>query len=134
MQLRKTPANDGLSKPKLFAIISIAVVAILSVPVILPHITHQYMIYHILLHIGSMIVAIFLSTVSILAYRRTGSIRVLMMTFGFLSLTVVESLSLLAATGNVSNPIIPGVNVEISHIFLLGMVALFGLGVLKVDR
>ncbi len=134
MQLRKSTANDGFSKPKLFAIISIAVVAILSVPVILPHITQQYMIYHILLHIGSMIVAIFLSTVSILAYRRTGSKRILMMTFGFLSLTVVESLSLLAATGNIGLLTIPGVNIEISHIFLLGMVALFGLGVLKVDR
>ncbi len=134
MQLRKSTANDGFSKPKLFAIISIAVVAILSVPVILPHITQQYVIYHILLHVGSVIVAIFLSVVSILAYSRTGSIRILMMTFAFLSLIVVESLSLLAATGNASNPIIPGVNVEISHIFLLVMVALFGLGVLKVDR
>jgi hypothetical protein len=135
MQLGKDPARDAItSKPKLFALVSISVVAILSMPVILPHITHPSMIYHILLHIGSLIITIFLTVVSALAYNRAGNMRLLLMTAGFLSLVIVEFLSLFAATENIGFFIIPGVNVEVSHMFLLGMLALFGLGVLKVDK
>lgn len=135
MQLGKNPVKDAITnKPRLFAIISVAIIAILSLPVILPHVTHPSMIYHILLHIGSLIITIFLSTVSILAYNRTGSIRVLLMAAGFLSLVGVEFLSLFAATENLVLFTIPSVNVELSHIFLLGMLTLFGLGVLKVDK
>ncbi|MGH9921198.1 MAG: hypothetical protein ACRD38_00440 [Nitrososphaerales archaeon] len=127
---------EGLitNKAKLFGVISLSVVGILSVPAILPHITHPSMIYHILLHIGSLIITVFLSVISIIAYNRTGSIRILFMTAGFLSLVVVEFLSLFAATENLGFFMIPGVNVEVSHMFLLGMLALFGLGVLKVDK
>jgi len=135
MQLGKNPVKDAITnKPRLFAIISVAIIAILSLPVILPHVTHPSMIYHILLHIGSLIITIFLSAVSILAYNRTGSIRILLMTAGFLSLVGVEFLSLFAATENLVLFTIPSVNVELSHIFLLGMLTLFGLGVLKVDK
>jgi hypothetical protein len=56
------------------------------------------------------------------------------MTAGFLSLVGVEFLSLFAATENLVLFTIPSVNVELSHIFLLGMLTLFGLGVLKVDK
>jgi hypothetical protein len=135
VQLGKNPARDAITnKPRLLAIISIGVVAILSLPVILPHATHPSMIYHILLHIGSLIITIFLSVVSVLAYNRTGSIRILLMTTGFLSLVGVEFLSLFAATENLILFTIPSVNVELSHLFLLGMLTLFGLGVLKVDK
>ncbi|MGH9879680.1 MAG: hypothetical protein ACRD5H_18785, partial [Nitrososphaerales archaeon] len=112
MQLGKSPAKAVIAnKPKLFAIISVAVVAILSLPVILPHIMHPSMIYHILLHIGSLIIAIFLSVVSALAYSRTGSKRILLMTAGFLSLVMVEFLSLFAATQDLILFTIPSVNV-----------------------
>jgi hypothetical protein len=132
MQLGKIPARySGIDKPKLFAIISALVVTILAVPVILPHITHPSMIYHIMLHLGSLVVTIFLSIVSFLAYSRRGSFRILLMTLGFISLVVVESLSLLSATGNIGLLEIPLINAELSHVFLLVMVTLFGLGVLR---
>jgi hypothetical protein len=134
MQLGKSPSHDAIAKPKLLAIISIAVVSILSFPAIMPHITHPSMIYHILLHIGSLIVVIFLSAVSFLAYRRTEKLRTLLMTLGFISLVAVESLFLFAATGSVGLLEIPGINAELPHIFLLAMVTLFGLGVLKVEK
>jgi hypothetical protein len=53
------------------------------------------------------------------------------MTLGFISLVVVESLSLLSATGNIGLLEIPLINAELSHVFLLVMVTLFGLGVLR---
>jgi len=122
------------NKPKLFVIISIAVIAILALPVILPHITHPSMIYHILLHMISLIIAVFLSSVSILAYIRNRNTRMLLMTVGFVLLIVIEILYLFHATANLEELIIPIVDVELSHIILLIMLTLFGIGVLKVNN
>jgi hypothetical protein len=122
------------NKPKLFVIISIAVIAILALPVILPHITHPSMIYHILLHMISLIIAVFLSSVSILAYSRNRNTRMLLMTVGFVLLTVIEILYLFHATANLEELIIPIVDVELSHIIVLIMLTLFGIGVLKVNK
>jgi hypothetical protein len=134
MQSGSTPVQGKIiSKSKLLAITSIAVVAILAVPIVLPHVMHESMIYHIILHLGSVIVAIFLSAISFISYTRNGSMRILLMTLAFLSLTGVELLSLFTATGNLELITIPAINAELSHIFLLLMVILFGLGVLKVD-
>lgn len=134
MELGKTPIQETVrNKPRLFALTA-AVIAILSLPAILPHITHPSMIYHILLHLGSLVITVFLGIVSIMAYSRTGSVRMLLMTLGFISLVCVEFLSLFAATASVGILTIPGINVELSHVFLLIMLALFGLGVLKVDK
>jgi hypothetical protein len=122
------------SKPKLLSIIAILVIATLAIPVILPHITHQYMIYHILLHIVSVIIAIFLTIVSFLAYKRNKSKRILFMTFGFISLTAIEFLYLFHATANIEDLIVPIVDAELSHVILFVMLTLFGIGVLKVTR
>ncbi|MEM2760902.1 MAG: hypothetical protein QXU32_12940 [Nitrososphaerales archaeon] len=135
MQTGRTPFQDAtISKPRLLASITIAVVAALSVPVILPHINHPTMIYHILLHVATVIVALFLSMVSIISYRRTHNARILLMTFGFMTLVAAELLHLLNATQNITDLIIPVVNIELSHIILLTMVTLFGMGVLKVNK
>jgi hypothetical protein len=122
------------SKLRLFAITSAVVMAILTLPVIIPHITHPYMIYHIVLHIASVIIATFLSIISILSYGRTGSLRILLMTFGFLSLAIVEFLYLLNATKYIGELIIPSVDIELPHIILFAMLSLFGIGVLKVNK
>jgi hypothetical protein len=123
-----------VSKPKLFAIVSLIVISLLSVPVILPHIKHPYMIYHILMHIVSVIIAVFLSIVSFLAYNRNGSIRLLCMSGGFCLLAIIEFLYLFHSTANIEDVIIPIVDVELSHIILLVMLTLFGIGVLKVNK
>ena len=122
------------SKPKLFVIISIVVISLLALPVILPHITHQSMIYHISLHIISLIIAVFLSSVSMLAFNRNRNARMLFMTLGFALLAVIETLYLFHATANLEDVIIPIVDVELSHIILLVMLTLFGVGVLKVNK
>jgi hypothetical protein len=122
------------SKPKLLTIIVVLIISILAIPVILPHITHPQMIYHIFLHIASVIIAVFLSTVSILSYKRSNSARILFMTFGFISLAIVELLYLFHATANIEEVIIPIVDVELSHVILLAMLTLFGIGVLKLNN
>jgi hypothetical protein len=122
------------NKAKLLIAISIGAVAVLSIPVILPHLNHPSMIYHIVLHIASLIVAIFLAAISAVAYRRSGSSRILFMFFAFLALTVVELIYLFDATEDIGEVALPLVHVELPHIILLAMLTLFGIGVLKVNK
>ncbi|MFL6487033.1 MAG: hypothetical protein ACJ71D_10040, partial [Nitrososphaera sp.] len=81
-------------------------------------------------------IAIFLSIVSFLAYLRNTTTRMLLMAIGFTTLALVEFFYLLQAGGiaEVGQIIIPAVNIELSHVILLLMVSLFGLGILKVGK
>ena len=135
MQSRRAPLKNITSnKYKLFIIISISIIAILGIPVILPHITDTNLIYHIFLHTVSIIIAIFLSVVSTLAYKRNGDARLLFMTLGFFSLVVIEILNLFYSIMEIEDTIIPIVDIEISHIILFAMLTLFGIGVFKVNN
>ena len=53
------------------------------------------------------------------------------MALGFVTLAIVEAIMLLTSTGNLTNIILPSVNIELPHIVLLVMITLFGLGILK---
>jgi hypothetical protein len=122
------------SRPKLLAIITLVITAIMVVPVILPHITDRSTIYHILLHLASLIIAIFLVVVSILAYLRNRSSRLLFMMFAFVSLSVIEAMYLFDVSSNIEDIVIPGVDIEVSHVIFLVTLTLFGLGVFWVSK
>lgn len=127
-------AHESVSKPVLLGLITALVVGIVA-PLVVPHITHPSMIYHIVLHMAGLTIAIFLSIVSVLAYSRNRTARMLLMTVGFMSLALVEFFYLLQAGAiAIGQIIIPTVNIELSHLILLIMVSLFGLGVLKVNK
>jgi hypothetical protein len=132
MQLHDRNPAFTITKSKLFGIIAI-IVTVGTIPITFSHITHQHMIYHILLHIASLTIAIFLSYIAVTAYARDGRVRLLFMSFGFITLAILEVLLLLSATGNMDAAIIPTVNVELSHLILLVMITLFGVGILKVS-
>jgi hypothetical protein len=57
----------------------------------------------------------------------------LFMALGFVTLAIVEVIMLLTSTGNLTNIILPSVNIELPHIVLLIMLTLFGLGLLKAN-
>lgn len=122
------------SRPKLLAIITAVVIAIVAVPVILPHITDTSTIYHICLHVISLIIAIFLGVVSILAYLRNGSSRLLFMMFAFISLSVIEAMYLFDVSSKIEDIVIPGVDIEVSHVIFLVMLTLFGIGIFRVGK
>jgi hypothetical protein len=127
-------AQESISKPVLLGLITVLVIGVVA-PLVIPHIAHPSMIYHILLHMAGLTIAIFLSIVSVLAYSRNTTTRMLLMAVGFMSLALVEFFYLLQAGGiAIGQVIIPAVNIELSHIILLIMVSLFGLGVLKVNK
>lgn len=123
-----------VSKPKLFLIISLLTIAVLVPSAILPYIDHPFFVYRISLHMASIIISVFLIVVSILTYRRTGSIKILYTSIAFLSLLVVESIFLLQIIDSSSRIMIPVAYRELPHILLLVMLALFGLGVLRVEK
>ena len=131
---RRAAVPESISKPVLLGLITALVVGIVA-PLVIPHVAHPSMIYHILLHMAGLTIAIFLSIVSVLAYSRNTTTRMLLMAVGFMSLALVEFFYLLQAGGiAIGQIIIPAVNIELSHIVLLIMVSLFGLGVLKVNK
>jgi hypothetical protein len=125
---------ETIRKPVLLGIITIVVAGVVA-PLVIPHVTHPSMIFHILLHMAGLTIAVFLSTVSLLAYLRNTTTRMLLMAAGFVTLAVVELLYLFQAGGiYVGQFTIPLANIEVSHMVLLMMVSLFGLGVLKVNK
>ena len=130
---RGESVQESVNKPILLGLITAIVIGVVA-PLITPHITHPSMIYHIVLHIASLTIAVFLSIVSVLAYRRSAGARLLFMTLGFMALATVEFLYLLNATGMVDVFDISALGIELPHVILLAMLAMFGLGVLKVNR
>ncbi|WP_337862482.1 hypothetical protein [Nitrososphaera sp.] len=133
MQTGTGPVQEAASKPLLLGLTAAIVVGIIA-PLVLPHVPHQSMIYHVVLHMASVTIAAFLSIVSLLAYRRAGGSRTLFMTLGFLALGAVEVSYLLQAAGIPFLLDIPNLNIEAPHLILLVMLSLFGLGVLKVNK
>ena len=130
----QVPAKESMSKPILLGLITALVLGVVA-PLVMPHAAHPSMIFHIILHMAGLTIAIFLSIVSFLAYSRNTTTRMLLMAVGFMTLALVEFFYLLQAGGiAVVQVIIPAINIELSHIILLAMVSLFGLGVLKVNK
>jgi hypothetical protein len=120
-------------KPKLFFLVSVVVVSVLAIPMIIPYLNHPQHIYHIVLHIVSLILAIFLCIVSLSSYFRNGGSRLLFMSLGFISLVAVEILFLFYAARGIQDILVPVVNIELPHIILFAMLALFGIGIVKVN-
>jgi hypothetical protein len=132
--IRASLYNITSSKPKLLAVVAAAVLAVMVAPVILPHITDTSMIYHLLLHLISLIIAIFLGLVSILAYLRNGRSRLLFMMIGFLLLSIIEAMYLLDVTSKIEDVVIPIVDIELSHVIFLVMLTLFGIEIFRVNK
>ncbi len=132
--VRASLCNITSSKPKLLAVVAAGVLSVMAVPVILPHISDTSMIYHLLLHVISLIIAIFLGLVSILAYLRNGRSRLLFMMFGFLLLSIIEATYLFDVTSKIEDIVIPIVDIELSHVIFLAMLTLFGIGIFRVNK
>ena len=131
---KRAPIQESISKPILLGLTTALVIGIVA-PFVIPHATHPSMIYHILLHMASLTIAVFLGIVSFLAYSRNITTRMLLMAVGFMALASVEFFYLLEAEGiQLVQFTIPAVNIELSHVVLLLMLTLFGLGVLKVNK
>lgn len=129
--MKQTPI---VSKSKLFLIISVLTTAVFLPAAILPHINHPYLAYRSSIHVASITISVFLIVVSILTYRRTRSIKILYTSVAFLSLLIGELIFLFQIMPGTSRMMIPVAYRELPYTLLLIMLALFGLGVLRVEK
>ncbi|MEM3094400.1 MAG: hypothetical protein QXX64_02050 [Nitrososphaera sp.] len=123
-----------LSKPLLLGLATALVIGVVT-PLIIPHVTHPSMVFHVALHVVGVTIAAFLSMVSFLAYSRNPSTRMFLIALGFTTLVLAEFFHVLQASGMAAGlSFIPALNIELPHIVLLIMLVFFGLGVLKVNK
>jgi hypothetical protein len=122
------------NKTNLFLVLAITFTSIIFYPLIIPHLYHPSMIFHISIHILSLNVAIFLTFISILSFKKTKSKKVLLTFLSFSIMLVVEFLYLLQSTDLLGDYHIPYIEVEMPHMLLLFMLSLFAIGVMKVEK
>jgi hypothetical protein len=121
-------------KTNLFLVLSISFTSIVVYPILLPHLFHPGMVFHIAIHILSFDMALFLTVISILSFKKTKSKKVLLTSLSFGVLLIVEFLYLLQSSAILGDYHIPFIEVELPHILLLLMVSLFAVGVIRVER
>ena len=95
------------NKHRLLVLIASIVISISIIPFVLPHIFHPHMIYHIILHLAALIISQFLAVVSIMAYLKSKSSRILFMTLGFMTLVIAEYVYLLNSTEDLDVMLFP---------------------------
>jgi hypothetical protein len=120
-------------KSALFSIVVIGVVAILAIPVIIPHILHGFHLVHIFLHIAGITLAVFITILAALAYSKLKTKRLLLSTFAFATFIAAETVLVIDATW-------PGLYdldymslLEIGHLLTFSTLGLLALGVFRND-
>jgi hypothetical protein len=122
------------NKTNLFLVLSLSISSLIAYPFLIPHLTHTSMSYHIIIHMISLNIAIFLTTISFISFRKSKSKKLLLTAFSFVFLLLIETFYLLQASHFIRIFYIPLIEVEFSHLLLLGMLILFACGVLRVDK
>jgi len=120
-------------KSTLFSIVVTGIVAILALPVILPHLLHGFHLAHIFLHIGGITLAVFISLLATIAYLRLRTKRLLLSAVAFANFIAAESILLIDATwpsvydlGNM--PLL-----EVGHLLTFATLGLLAIGVFRND-
>jgi hypothetical protein len=122
------------NKTNLFLVLSILFTSSIFYPLIVPHLYHPSMIFHISIHIFSLNLALFLTVISILSFKKTKSKKVFLTSLSFSVLLAIEFLYLLQSTDILGDYRIPYIEIEIPHMMLLLMLVLFAAGIIRVER
>ena len=127
------PENLVERKSALFSVVVTGVIAILALPIIIPHLFHGYHLAHIFLHIGGITLAVFISTLAISAYVRLRTKRLLLSAIAFTTFIGAE-LALLVDSSypNVFDFGILPLN-EVGHLLTFITLGLLALGVFRND-
>ena len=127
------PENLVERKSTLFSIIVTGVIAILALPIIIPHLFHGYHLAHIFLHIGGITLAVFISTLAISAYFRLRTKRLLLSAIAFTTFIGAE----LALLVDSSYPNVFDFGIlpldEVGHLLTFITLGLLALGVFRND-
>lgn len=106
---------------------------ILAIPIILPHIFHGYHTFHIILHVGGIVLATFLTVLSILAYTRLRTKKLLFTSLGFAVLIASESITLIDTTWPFVYDIGSVSLLAVSHFLMITTMGLLAYGVFRND-
>ena len=120
-------------KSTLFSIVVTGIVAILALPIIIPHLLHGFHIAHIFLHIGGISLAVFITILAGFAYFRLRTKRLLLSSIAFANFIGAEIVLLIDATW----PLIYNLGEmplsEIGHLLTFVTLGLLALGVFRND-
>ena len=120
-------------KSVLFSIVVTGVVAILALPVIIPHLLHGHHIAHIFLHAGGISLAVFISILAGIAYYRLRTKRLLLSSIAFANFIAAEVVLLVDATWpNIYDLEFMPLS-EVGHLLTFGTLGLLALGVFRND-
>jgi hypothetical protein len=125
--------NAVFADKSILTTLILATIVIFSLPLILPHITHEYMIYHVLLHMITMLIAVLLVIISSIAYYRSRSTRMLLMMVALIALSISEGINFLVSVDALRFTSVPLINTEIPHLLILLTLVFLLIGVLKVS-
>ena len=120
------------SKPKLLIAVILTTVGALSVPILMPHIYHGAHIWHLLIHTSGIILSVILAILSVNAYYKMRTIKMIITTIAFLIFTGAEFIQLMDATKTHVYNILESPS-EISHLMMLGMIGLLALAIFRRD-
>ena len=120
------------NKPRLLITVIIAVVGALSIPVLWPHVYHGSHIYHLLLHTAGIVLSVFLAILSVNAYYKMRTKKMIITTVAFMVFTGAEFVQLMDATKTHVYNILESPS-EIAHLMMLGMIGLLALAIFRRD-
>jgi hypothetical protein len=120
-------------KGNLFILSVFAAIAIMFLPVIMPHIFHGLHIVHIGIHVAGMALAIFLTVSTTYAYVKIRTKRLATAAIAFSLFIGAEVFAVIEATWPYSFYIDTVSMLEISHLLIIGMLGIFSIGVFRRD-
>ena len=127
------PESIVEKKSTLFSIVVAGVIAILAMPIIVPHLLHGYHLAHIFLHIGGITLAVFIAVLAGFAYYRLRTKRLLLSAIAFANFIAAEVVLLVDATWpsifDVGDMTLP----EVGHLLTFITLGLLALGVFRND-
>ena len=127
------PESIVEKKSTLFSIVVVGVIAILAMPIIIPHLLHGYHLAHIFLHVGGITLAVFISALAGFAYYRLRTKRLLLSAIAFTNFIAAEVVLLVDATWpsifDVGDMTLP----EVGHLLTFITLGLLALGVFRND-
>ena len=127
------PESIVEKKSTLFSIVVAGVIAILAMPIIVPHLLHGYHLAHIFLHVGGITLAVFIAVLAGFAYYRLRTKRLLLSAIAFTNFIAAEIVLLVDATWpsvfDVGDMTLP----EVGHLLTFITLGLLALGVFRND-
>ena len=120
-------------KSTLFSIVVAGVIAILAMPIIIPHLLHGYHLAHIFLHVGGITLAVFISVLAGFAYYRLRTKRLLLSAAAFANFIAAEIVLLVDATWPSIFDLEELTLSEVGHLLTFVTLGLLALGVFRND-